>query len=172
MGVATAVNHSERSRGAKSQNGMPIANADVANVQMLFTGERRNDHFRIFLNGEGADLTNCTLNAVLNLVVARAQLGSGFLHVSRITICRLRQVINAVMGDGAGEALIETGCREEYRLALTREQVIDQVSFTPCFFELEEMRVLSKDQSEAIRRSFPMTPIQPIVCDSSFVQEG
>src|SRR5262245_42446472 len=106
----------------------------AAPVTMTLTGNRRNDHFLIEFGGTPIKLTHATLKALVKLIIARGSPGSGFVSLPRVTVYRLRQSLGTQAAN-----LIETGCGEEYRIALDPDRIGDQVTLHSSFFELEEL---------------------------------
>ncbi len=141
-----------RSAHARPPLKRPDTGADTAALpRFTLSGDRRKDHFQIDIDGEGVELTHAALKAFVKLIVARGSTGSGFVHVPRVTVHRLRQALDHAFGE-LGDRLIETGCREEYRLTLHPDQLHEHVALEPSFFELEELQVFSKDQAAALHR--------------------
>jgi hypothetical protein len=118
---------------------------------LTLTGERHGDHYQIRLSGNDVGLTCSALVALVSMVIARAGPGTGFTPISRVTGRRLRQALDQAVGPGTGMTLIETGCGEEYRLTFAREHLDKHVAIHASFFELEGLRVITKEQAEALR---------------------
>ena len=97
------------------------------------------------------DLAHSAVKTLIDLVLARAKSGTGLIPISRMSIYRLRQAINRYVGRGIGKLLIETGCREEYRLGIPPDQIAVRVGVTSCFFELLGTQAISKVQAEGMR---------------------
>jgi hypothetical protein len=118
------------------------------NYSLGFTGERGRRHFQVRIGDSAVDLTRSTLQALIQLLLARAEAGSGFVRLSEVIVCRLRHAFDDALREGRGEALIETGCTREYRLTSMPACVLVE----PAFFELEALGVLSADQAAGLRR--------------------
>lgn len=98
-------------------------------------------------------MTFTNLGALIDLLRARADDGTGFVPVERMIIRRLRKALDAAEL-GAGKALIETGCGQEYRLTIPRAMLAERVAIEATFFELESLKVISAEQSAALRGLF------------------
>jgi hypothetical protein len=116
---------------------------------ILFTGERSHDQYRVRMFGKAARLTHSTLNALVELVIARAKLETGFVPLSRVTVSRLRRSLDYVKRS-AGRTLIETGCGEEYRLSLTKEKLAKHTAVAPSFYELVALKAISQEQADQL----------------------
>ena len=114
------------------------------------TGERGNKRYQVLFHGHEIWLTQTDLVALLNLVIARATLQAGFIHVARNTVYRLRHAFNH---DGGGEttaALIETGANDEYRLTTARADLATHVVLRAACFEMH-LRDFSEEQMTQLR---------------------
>jgi hypothetical protein len=120
---------------------------------ITFTGERHEAHFRVRLERNTAELTANSLKGLVCLVLARASPGSGFIRLDPVTINRLRHSLDEARGAGTGQALIETGYGEDYRLRIPVEDLSTLVAIEPAFFELEGLGVISSEQVEGLRRA-------------------
>ena len=121
-----------------------------ARCVLALTGRRHGDRFRIYVDGTPADLTAEPFRALINLVLARTNGGSGFSVISKNAIYRLRKAIDAIREKGAGAALIGSG--EEYRLAIPAKDLQSRVALTPCFFELIGRKMLTQEEADQMRR--------------------
>src|SRR5262245_27419696 len=129
-----------------------------ATIDITVTGTRVGDLFRVALRGASISLTFNSFEALINLTIARANGGSGFVEIKKMTIRRLRAAIDRSLGDGVGKTLIETGSGEEYRLAIPKKNLRKRVRLTACFFELSKIGLLSEADSEAMRRACGKCP--------------
>lgn len=120
--------------------------------RLVLTGERHAGHFEVRLKRGAAGLTYTGLRALVALVLSRAGAGSGFVRLSPVLVSRLRHALDRAAGPGTGEALIETGFKKEYRLAVPRERLRSLVAVEPSFFELEALKVISAEQAAQLRR--------------------
>jgi hypothetical protein len=57
------------------------------------------------------------------------------------------------LGARRGKLLIETGCDDEYRLALTRDGLAADVLIEPAFFELNKLGVFSGTVVSQLKRT-------------------
>lgn len=129
-----------------------IADEDSAELSITFTGDRRGDHFRVYVHGRPVELTANAVSLFVELVAARGHSGPGYVQASSVEVCRLRRSLDQAIAPGTGKALIETGSGQEYRLTIPRAQIGHQVEITTCFFELVELGVISGLQAEALKR--------------------
>ncbi len=113
----------------------------------VFTGRRRDDHFRVDVDGALVWLPCASFKALVNLVIARIRSETGLATISRVTIHRLRKALGT-----RGKLLIVTGSGEEYRLTIPKTKIADHVRVAPCFFELEERRIIPKEDAELLRK--------------------
>jgi hypothetical protein len=127
----------------------------VAGASIILTGSRRDDHFRIDVGDDAVFLPCASFNTLIDLVCARITSESGFVHVPRATIHRLRKAIDQWVGAGAGKQLIETGCVQEYRLAIAKAKIAERVGVTRCFFELTALHIVTCEQAETLRKTCP-----------------
>jgi len=148
MSMPTGNVSRRRNNGAAPPNRVKRSGAAAT---IMLTGNRSNDHFLIQLEGDPVALTHATLKALVKLIIARGSPGSGFVHVPRVTIHRLRQSL----GREAGDKLIETGCGEEYRLVFEPDCLADHIVLHPSFFELGDLHVYSASQLEVLTRICP-----------------
>jgi hypothetical protein len=110
---------------------------------LALTGERQRGRYQVLVCGTPVYLTYSMLNVLVSLVIARGTSQTGFLPVSRITIRRLRKAIDEATGRGTGRSLIETGCGEEYRLAIPASRPATDVVVGNGFLELGRAGALS-----------------------------
>jgi hypothetical protein len=108
-------------------------------LTLVLTGERHREHFRAFVDGEPTMFQNMAMIALLDLLTARLRTDAGFGNAKKGAVHRLRRRLGA-----HGKALIETGNKGEYRIALTRDEMRKQVGLTPCFAELTKFGVVSE----------------------------
>jgi hypothetical protein len=127
----------------------------VAGVFILLTGSRHDDHFRIDVGDDAVFLPCASFSTLIDLIYARITSESGFIHVPRATIHRLRKAIDERIGPGAGKQLIETGCVQEYRLTIAKAKITDRVGVTHCFFELVDLHVVTPEEAETLRKTCP-----------------
>jgi len=107
-----------------------------------------------------AQLTYSQFSTLIDLIVARGTSPSGFvtaaslevLEISPVTISRLRNALDQAIGSGTGRELVETGCAEEYRLAIPADALRTQVVVEAGFFELELIGLITPQQAAALRR--------------------
>jgi hypothetical protein len=118
-------------------------------LTILLTGSRHDDHFRVEIDGEAVILSCGSFIVLVDLVCAKIDSDSGWLHVSRSAIHRLRKSLGA----GAGKRLIENGCGEEYRLTISKSRIGKCVGVTTCFFELPSRDIVAEVQAETLRIS-------------------
>jgi hypothetical protein len=116
-------------------------------TDIVFTGRRLDDHFRVDVNGDSVWLPGASFKALVKLVVARIRSESGFATISRLTIHRLRKSLGT-----CGKQLIVIGSGEEYRMTIPKTKIADRVSVAPCFLELEERRIVPKEDLELLRK--------------------
>jgi hypothetical protein len=120
--------------------------------KIRLSGERQGDHYQVWIDARAVDMTASTLSAFVALLLARGREGTGFVALNRVAVHRLRQALDRALGQEAGQAIIETGCGEEYRLTVSREQLRGRLVIDPSFFELEGLGVISAEEAEALRR--------------------
>jgi hypothetical protein len=125
----------------------------VAGVFIILTGSRRDDHFRIDVGDDAVFLPCASFSTLIDLIYARITSESGFIHVPRGTIHRLRKAIDECVGPGAGKQLIETGCVQEYRLTIAKAKIAERVGVTHCFFELVDLHVVTTEEAETLRKT-------------------
>ena len=142
---------------AKTQGGKertkektPDKTAPSNNLLIVLTGSRRDDHFRVDVNGKPVLLTFACIAALVDLICARVRSDSGFLTSARSTIYRLRKAMDA--NAGAGKRLIETGSGEEYRLTIPKAELPTRVGVTACFFDLVARNLITEEQAEILRK--------------------
>ncbi len=116
---------------------------------ILFTGERESDHFRVQVLGKPIALAYAPWLALIDLVLARSA-GTGFLALNRVIVARLRKALEEALGPGMGKKLIETGCREEYRLTMEEGKIL--VGLDSTFAELEALHFLSEERASGLRK--------------------
>jgi hypothetical protein len=128
---------------------------------LLLTGGRRSNRYIIGLHGKAVPLTYTYYNVFADLLAAqRDPKSSGFASsktypmITRVAICRLRRLIDKVLGDGAGKDLILTGSGEEYRLNLTPEQI----ALDPSLAELVNLKIISPEQFADLQARFETLP--------------
>ena len=92
-------------------------------LQLTFTGERRKGRVLVHVCGAPVWLTGNQFQLLMILALARgSDKWNGFVSQSEwaiaypVAIYRLRRVLDAAVGCGIGDALIETGAGSEYRL--------------------------------------------------------
>jgi hypothetical protein len=120
---------------------------DLVQPVLVFTGNRHNDHYEVVVLGKSVELPRACLRALIELVLARAAKGQGFVRLNPVTIFRLRRAIDLTLGAGVGKSLIETGAADEYRLRVTSMDAQGFAALTPCFSELEVLNVVSREQA-------------------------
>jgi len=86
-------------------------------------------------------------------VLARTQHGQGFVELNPVTVFRLRHAIDDAIGSGMGRALIETGTSNEYRLTISMNDLRGSVALTPCFFELVQLNIVSRDKANKLEEA-------------------
>ncbi|MBI2804804.1 MAG: hypothetical protein HYX68_07455 [Planctomycetes bacterium] len=118
---------------------------------ILLTGERQDDHIRIDLDGATVWLAVTSLETLVELLVARINLETGYLPVHPVTIHRLRRALDEVGGDAYGKRLIQTGAQAEYRLTIPRAELGERVGVTSCFAELADLKIISAEQLQVIQ---------------------
>ena len=128
------------------------ASAAVMETLLVLTGERQQGRYGVQVQGGVVPLTYGNLTALLDLLVARGSSEAGFWPVDRLVIARLRTAIDAGAGPGVGATLIETGCGEEYRLAIPAEQLATRVLISPGFWEMAQRGVLTQERCELLRK--------------------
>jgi hypothetical protein len=121
-------------------------------IDLMFTGRRRDDHYRIDMDGRAVWLPLASFGVVVELVCAAIQTESGLVPVGRGTIYHLRKSIDAVLGAGAAVQLIATGAGEEYRLTILKAKIRRRVGIAPCFYELEGLQIVTKEQAALLRK--------------------
>lgn len=131
-------------------------------TRLSLSGERVRDRFEVLFDSVCVHLPATCLMALVDLVAALANADAGYVHVNSVTICRLRRYLGRALGKGAGVGLIETGCGDEYRLAIPPERAKKQIHVKPGFFELAKQNLISPDQFEALRRFARRTPSSEI----------
>jgi len=117
---------------------------------IVFTGDRRNDRFRILVKGKAVELCRVGLNILIDLVIARADSRTGFLRACPVSVCRLRQALDESLGPGGGKGLIETGGAKEYRLTILPQQLGVALAIEACFVELVELKVVSLSRASQL----------------------
>jgi hypothetical protein len=127
-----------------------------AGTIIVFTGERRNKRHLVRVYDRALMLTGGEMGLLVRLVLARGTTPAGFLAERPLAIHRLRQKCAGASGRDGKPALIETGCGQEYRLALEREELPARIAIEPGFFELVDLGVLTKGQAGALRRQCGM----------------
>ena len=120
---------------------------------LVFTGSRRDDLYRIEVAGRAVWLPCASMGIVVDLVIAGIQTESGLIPCCKTAICRLRQALDEQLGAGAGQRWIETGGGQEYRLAIPKSKIGEQVGVTACFFELVGLRMVSEKDAETLRKT-------------------
>jgi hypothetical protein len=115
-------------------------------VILVFTGDRRKNRFRVDVAGKPVLLQGACFRALVKLVVSGIDPGTGLAGVRKQTIRSLRCAL------GAERWLIATGGRQEYRLAIPRDEILMLLGVTPCFFELVSRRVVTAEAAEILRR--------------------
>ena len=125
----------------------------VAGAFILLTGSRRDDHFRIDVGDDTVFLPCASFSTLIDLIYARITSESGFIHMPRGTIHRLRNALDECVGPGAGKQLIETGCVQEYRLTIAKARIAERVGVTHCFFELVDLHVVATEEAETLRKT-------------------
>jgi hypothetical protein len=118
---------------------------------ITFTGNRHNDTYEVILRSEVVELPRACLKALIGLVLARARSGQGFIQLNPVTVFRLRRAIDKAIGAGAGRSLIETGASEEYRLTFALNGLTSHVALTPCFFELAQLNIVSRESASMLK---------------------
>jgi hypothetical protein len=142
-----------RHRSASARARAKPDNAKVALQPIItFTGNRRNDHYEVLVHGQVVESRLACLKALIALVLAHAGSGRGFVRLNPVTVCRLRRAIDDVIGAGAGMILIETGISDEYRLMLPNKGLNGHVALAPCFFELVQLKIVSRDCATKLKR--------------------
>ncbi|MBI2804799.1 MAG: hypothetical protein HYX68_07430 [Planctomycetes bacterium] len=134
------------------------------------TGERHDDRIRIDLDGAPVWLAVGSLETLVELLVARINLESGYLPVHPVAIHRLRRARDKVGGDGYGKHLIPTGAKAEYRLTIPRAEFGERVGVTPCFSELAELKIISAEQLQVIQTTCARSNRQ-VICGNRTVIE-
>lgn len=115
------------------------------------TGERRDEHFQVDVLGKTMQLTHGLLEALIELVIACGGPTRGFVPISRVTIRRLRRALEGA-DRLAAKGLVETGCAEEYRLAIPKERLRQEIAVDSSFFELVKINAVSQEQAEQLVR--------------------
>ena len=119
----------------KALHAQAFADGAETSRGLVFTGERDEEYYTVLVHGRAVALPLAELQLLIDLVLARAELPTGFLtEVSPAEICRLRAAIDAVLGKGAGKKLIATGSGKEYRVSILPDELADQVGYTEPFF--------------------------------------
>lgn len=118
---------------------------------LFLSGQREHDHYQVGLRRKTVNLRHAELLALIDLILARANSDVGFVKIPSLVIFRLRRAMDKAAGKGAGAALIETGCAEEYRLTMPRAELKKLVAVDPTFFELEGLKVISAEQAKELR---------------------
>lgn len=104
-------------------------------LPLVLTGERSDDHFLAHVNRTAIELTYTELATLLSLIAARAVSShTGYAQTPPVAISRLRKKL--------GRTLIQTGCKEEYRLAIPPHRV----GLEPSFKELASFRIISEEE--------------------------
>jgi hypothetical protein len=134
----------------------PPAQTDTGEIRL--SGERSAKHHGVHLSGQPVFLTECEFSALLTLLVACGEPGSGYVSLNPVTVCRLRATLDDAAGPGTGISLIQTGNGAEYRLALPRERPASWLLVEESFYELVGLKTVSEEEAEAIRRLG--TPVQ------------
>jgi hypothetical protein len=126
--------------------------SEFQQIMIQLSGERAHNRYHLEVNTAVVKVTHSALRTLVRLVIARGVTGTGFLSAPPATVHRLRQAVDRVSQRPASSSLIETGCRQEYRLAIPREELGQRVVLRPDFFELEDLGVLTKDQGLQLRQ--------------------
>ncbi len=117
---------------------------------IVFTGNRGNDRYQIIIQGKIVALSLSCLNVLIDLVIARGEAETGFVIVNAVAIYRLRKALDEVVGKGTGNAIIETGNAEEYRLAYPGYKLSATLAITSCFSELVKLKAVTMDRASAL----------------------
>jgi hypothetical protein len=114
--------------------------------RFVLTGERHRRRHLAMIDGRAAWLPTTLFAALCRLAYARCTTCTGFVPESSITICRLRDLLDAADERHGGPSLIETGDGQEYRLTVNAGQMSIDPSFaelpSPYLLKAEEKRVL------------------------------
>lgn len=127
-------------------------NQDKTTPILEFSAERSRAHFQIQVYGKRAALPYSQFRALIRLLIARAAPDTGFVALSPATVSRLRRALAAAAEDQAAKDLIETGFGQEYRLNLDPAQLATCVIAVPTLLELENVKVISRDEAEQLKR--------------------
>ena len=135
-----------KTRSKKRIDRLP-AQGDPPTPSIALTGRRRDDHFRVDVDGVPVWLSGETFKALLKLVVATLKTESGRATISRLTIHRLRKSLGK-----RGEDLILNGSGEEYYLMIPKAKTAERMSVAPCFFELVGRNLVATEDAELLRK--------------------
>jgi hypothetical protein len=124
----------------------PTMKMRAAGPILLLTGRRRQDRFRVDVDGASAWLPHACFKSLVVLMAARFRSESGLATIGRLTIHRLRKDLGK-----RGKELIVICSGEEYFLAIPKAKATQQVGITPCFFELVERHFITAEDAEALR---------------------
>jgi hypothetical protein len=130
----------------------------VAQPQIIFTGNRRNDRYQVIVGDKIIEMPLSALKAMIDLALARHGPGNGYTRINPVVVFRLRRAIDNVVGPGMGKALIETGAVDEYRLTMPRDQLASVVALSPCFFELVDLDVVPAEQASELQAALDWSP--------------
>jgi hypothetical protein len=122
-------------------------------LDMLLTGNRHDHRIGVLFFGQPAMISCASLEALVEMLVARIETASGYCEISRQTIFRLRKGIDACGGDGCSLRLIQTGFKGQYRITASKSDFSTRIGVTACFFELVDLAILSPSQAETIRQT-------------------
>jgi len=123
------------------------------NLDLLLTGDRHMNRVCVYFHGHAAMIPCALLDALVKALAARIETAAGYCEISRGTVLRLRQAIDACAGSGVGKQLIETGFKGEYRLTIPMNEIVTRVAVTACFFELVDLAVISPAHAATVRQA-------------------
>lgn len=129
--------------------------------EIALTGERKHNRVMVVFDGRPVNLTYTSLQALVALILARANSSTGFQQLDPVAVARVRQILDEGVGPGAGMRWIETGCGSEYRISINRKELRTGLIISRTFFELEATRFVRSEQVAALRQigrvqKFPM----------------
>jgi hypothetical protein len=133
------------SSGALREGTVPDADFDLT-ATIVFTGERRNNHYRVDVCRHPVELTANAITVLIKLVLAKQESKAGFVQMQALDVFRLRRSLDVALGPGAGKWLISTGGRQEYTLNIPHDQLADRVAMTVCFPELVDLKIVTREE--------------------------
>ena len=124
----------------------------ASRFDLLLTGDRHDNRIHVQFYGTSELIPCASLEALVEMIVARIETESGYCEIARRTILRLRKEIDACAGPGCGRRLLETGFKGQYRITTRKSDILTRIGLTPCFFEFVDLAIISLGQATTLRR--------------------